>query len=250
MLAGVTTEPAYTLYYWPNIQGRGEFVRLTLEEAGAPYVDIARLDEAEGGGVASIFALLEARGASVAPFAPPILKHGDLVLAQTANVCAYLGERHGLVGDTDPARRHALQLQLTIADLAAEVHDTHHPVGSGLYYEEQKVEARRRTGMFLKERLPKYLGYFERQVELGGGPWLMGSTRTYVDLSLFQVLEGLAYAFPRGAAAVTASTPRLVALRDRVAALPKVSAYLASPRRIPFNEHGLFRRYPELDLSE
>jgi glutathione S-transferase len=235
---------SYELFYWPSIPGRGEPVRLALEEAGVAYVDVARRPEADGGGVAAMMKLLRAPG--IAPFAPPFLRSGALVIAQTANILLYLGPRHGLVPDDEASRLHANQLQLTITDLFAEVHETHHPIGSGLYYEDQKPEALRRAELFVRERLPKYLPYFERALD-AGGPYLFGGEVSYVDLSLFQVLEGLRYAFPRATARIAPGLPRLVALGERVRARPRIAAYLASPRRIPFNEDGIFRRYPELD---
>ncbi len=233
---------AYQLYYWPTIQGRGEFVRLVLEEAAADYVDVARLPAADGGGAPAILRVLR-ETPGVAPFAPPILRDGALTLAQTANICAYLAENHALVADDRAARVHANQLQLTVTDLVAEVHDTHHPLSTGLYYEDQRAAAVERAKGFREERMPKYLGYFERQLH---DDHLL-STFSYVDLSLFQVLRGLEYAFPRAFARVTRETPKLVALGERVAARPRIAAYLASPRRIAFNEQGIFRRYPELD---
>ncbi|HEU4406314.1 MAG TPA: glutathione S-transferase family protein [Polyangiaceae bacterium] len=238
----------YELYYWPTIQGRGEFVRLAFEEAGADYVDVARLPEREGGGAAAVVAMLRGGGARPGPFAPPFVKAGEVVVAQTAAILHFLGPRLGLLPDDEAARAAALQLQLTVSDLVTEAHDTHHPIAVGAYYEEQKPEARRRAASFVGERLPKFLGYFERELGRGGG-WALGDRRSYVDLSLFQVVEGLRYAFPRAMEALEPGLPRLAALRDRVAALPNVAAYLASPRRIAFNEKGIFRRYPELDAG-
>jgi len=235
----------YDLFYWPSIQGRGEFVRLALEEAGAPYADVARRAESEGGGVPALMQLLRAPG--LAPFAPPILRAGDLVIAQTANILLYLGKRHHLVPDDEAGRLHAHQLQLTITDLVAEVHETHHPIAASLYYEDQKPEARRRSDHFGKERLPKFLSHFERALAGSGHAYVFGDDVSTVDLSLFQVLEGLRYAFPRAMEGVTPGLPRLLALGERVRARPRISAYLASPRRLPFNEHGIFRRYPELE---
>jgi glutathione S-transferase len=236
----------YQLYYWPTIQGRGEFVRLVLEEAGADYVDVARMPEDKGGSVkALIKTMREARG--VAPFAPPFLRAGELLIAQAANICAFLAARHQLAPEDEGRRAHALQLQLTIADLIGEAHDTHHPIATGLYYEDQKAESLRRARGFRDERMPKFLGYFERLLE---GPYLLGDGCSYVDLSAFQMLEGLAYAFPRAFARVTESTPRLLALRGRIAERPRIASYLASPRRIAFNEDGIFRHYPELDDPE
>ena len=236
----------YELFYWPSIQGRGEFVRLAFEEAGVDYVDVARRPESEGGGVPALMKMLRAPGLS--PFAPPFLRAGNLVLAQTANILQFLGPRHHLVPGDEAARVHANQLQLTIADLVAEVHDTHHPVASDLYYEDQKPEARRRSGHFTRERIPKFLSHFERALEPGAGAYVFGDDVSYVDLSLFQVLEGLRYAFPNAMARVVPGVPRLVALGERVRARPRIAAYLASPRRLPFNEEGIFRRIPELDV--
>jgi len=235
----------YELFYWPSIQGRGEFVRLALEEAGADYVDVARRPEAEGGGVAALMKMLRAPGLS--PFAPPFLRAGPLVIAHTANILLYLGPRHRLVPESEAERLHANQLQLSVTDLVAEVHETHHPIASGLYYEDQKPEARRRSEHFTRERIPKFLSYFERVLEGGSRPYVFGDDVSYVDLSLFQVLEGLRYAFPNAMAHVAPGVPRLVALGERVRGRPRIAAYLASPRRLAFNEDGIFRRYPELD---
>lgn len=235
----------YELYYWAGIQGRGEFVRLALEEAGAEYVDVAR----EGGGESAMLRLLGGGEARHPPFAPPFLKAGELIIGQTANILLYLGARHGLAPDDEASRLWAHQLQLTIADLVDEVHDTHHPIASSLYYEDQRSEARARAADFVKSRAPKYLGYFERVLEEAGEGQLIGADLTYPDLSLFQVVAGLRYAFPRAMARLEPKFPRLVALHDRVAARPRIAAYLASDRRIAFNQHGIFRHYPELDAD-
>lgn len=246
------TDPseAYDLYYWPMIPGRGEFVRLVLEEAGASYRDVARLPESEGGGMNPLMQFVRGERSGQPPYAPPILVHGDLVLAQTAALCAYLGEHHGLAPDDPGERKQALQLQLSIGDVSDEAHNTHHPVAVSLCYEDQKDAAQRAAKHFVDERLPRFLPYFERVLEQSGGPWLLGNALSYPDLSLFHLLEGLAYAFPNGLARASESTPRILALRDRVAARPRIAAYLASDRRMPFNEHGVFRRYPELDLAD
>jgi glutathione S-transferase len=232
----------YDLYYWPQIQGRGEFVRLALEEAAASYVDVARRPS----GMAAMMKLLSGKGRGLAPFAPPFLKSGSLVIAQTANILAWLAPRHGLVPKSPTARVAAHQLQLTVMDFIVEVHDVHHPVSSGLYYEEQKPEARRRATAFVADRLPRFLGYFERELDRSGGKYALRRF-SYVDLSLFQIMEGLSYAFPRSLAKLKKKVPRLVALRERVAARPRIAAYAASGRRLPFNEQGIFRNYPELD---
>lgn len=234
----------YALYYWPEIQGRGEFVRLALEAAGAPYDDVARM-RGRGLGVPAMMRMMEANGAGRPPFAPPFLRAGRLLVAQTANILQFLGPRLGLVPAGEGARLWAHQLQLTIADLLVEVHDTHHPIASSLYYADQRTEAMRRAKHFVRDRIPKHLGYFEGI--LGRGRWALGMRMCYVDLSLFQVVEGLRYAFPRAMQRQERKCPRLVALRDRVAERPRIEGYLASPRRIAFNEMGIFRRYPELD---
>jgi glutathione S-transferase len=237
----MTTE--YELYYWPGIPGRGEFVRLALEDAGADYSDVAR----HQGGMASMKRWLSGGGDSgLAPFAPPFLRHGELTVAQTANILDYLAPRLGLVPDDEASRRHALQLQLTIADLVNEAHDTHHPISTTLYYEDQKPAARERSQAFVDHRIPKYLSYFEHSC---AGEASLLPAHSYVDLSMFQIVEGLRYAFPRAMLAMERKTPRLLAIRDRVAARPRVAEYLASPRRLPFNEQGIFRRYAELDVA-
>jgi len=231
----------YELYYWPSIQGRGEYVRLALEEAGADYVDVAR----GARGTAAMMKLMQQRGTP--PFAPPFLKAGKLVIGQTANILLYLGSRHGLAPKTEAGRLWVHQLQLTITDLVLEVHDTHHPLGPSLYYEDQRAAARKRTDEFWDQRVPKYLGYFEGLLKDNGGSYVTGRRITYVDLSVFQIVEGLRYAFPKRMKAFEKKTPSLVSLRDRVAARPKIKAYLESERRIAFNEQGIFRCYKELD---
>jgi glutathione S-transferase len=237
----------YRLYYWPGIQGRGEFVRLALEEAGAAYVDVGR-DAAEGG-LEAVQALLDAPGAVHPPFAPPVLVNGKLVVAQVAAILQYLGPRLGLVACDANAALWTHQLQLTIADVVAEAHDTHHPLDVGDWYRNQKPEAVRRARVFRETRMPKYLGWFESVLERNptGAAHLVGARLSYADLSLFQLVEGLRYAFPKAMDALERDIPRVLGLARRVAARPNVSAYLASPRRLPFNENGIFRHYRELD---
>ncbi len=231
----------YQLYYWPGIQGRGEYVRLALEDAGAAYDDVAR----EPGGMAAMSRMMEEGGTP--PFAPPFLKAGKLVIGQTANILLYLGSRHGLAPKAEAGKLRVHQLQLTITDFVAEVHDTHHPIAVSLYYEDQRAPAKKRTEEFWNERVPKYLGYFERLVSDSGGVFVTGRRATYVDLSLFQIVEGLRYAFPKRMRKFEREIPKLVELHDRVAARPNIKAYLASDRRIAFNEDGIFRCYKELD---
>ena len=238
----------YELYYWPGIQGRGEFVRLALEEAGADYVDVARLP-ASRGGVPALMRFLEDRKAAHPPFAPPFLKAGKIVVAQTANILQFLGPRVGLAPKGEADRLWTHQLQLTVTDFVAEIHDTHHPIAGSLYYEDQKREAKRRADDFLGNRLPKFLGYFERVhgANPKRGGYMVGGKLTYVDLSMFQIVAGLRYAFPNAMVRAERKAPGLVALHDRVAARPRIAAYVASPRRLPFNQWGIFRHYPELD---
>jgi glutathione S-transferase len=234
---------SYRLYYWPSIQGRGEFVRLAFEDAAVPYVDVAR----QKSGMSEMMRFLSGKAPGLVPFAPPFLKVGNLVIAQSANILYYLGPRLRLVGRDEASRLAAHQLQLTIADLVAEVHDVHHPIAAGLYYEDQKKEARRRAEGFVHQRIPKFLGYLERVLERSRSTFLVGRKHSYVDLSAFQVMVGLAYAFPKAMAQISRKLPKLVALRNRVAERPKLAAYLASQRRLPFSEEGIFRHYPELD---
>ena len=234
----------YELYYWPGIQGRGEFVRLALEDAGAPYADVCRAD----GGMDRMQALQDGDGTARPPFAPPFLKVGRRLIGQTANILLFLGARHGLAPRDAAGRIWTHQLQLTIADLVAEAHDTHHPVAGSLYYEQQKREAKRRSADFISNRIPKFFGYFERVIERNAarGPWMVGSTLTYADLSMAQAIAGLRYAFPNATRAALRSRPGLRALHDAVFARPRIARYVTSGRRIAFNNDGIFRRYPEL----
>jgi glutathione S-transferase len=238
----------YTLYYWPGIQGRGEFVRLALEEAGAEYVDIALLPEDKGGGEPAITPFLEDEDVKRPPFAPPFLKAGRQVIGQVANILLFLGPRHGLAPRDDAGRLWVNQLQLTIADFVTEVHDTHHPVASSLTYEKQKPEAKKRAKDFLANRMPKFLDHFERVIERNsrGEPWMVGTKLTYVDLSMAQVIAGLRYAFPRASANALRARPRLASLHEVVFKRPRIARYLESGRRVAFNNDGIFRRYPEL----
>ncbi len=232
----------YELFYWPTIQGRGEFIRLALEDAGADYVDVAR----RSGGQAKMMAMMKSKRLDTPPFAPPFLKAGNLVIAQVANILLYLGARHGLAPKAEAGRLWIHQLQLTITDFLVEVHDTHHPLGPTLYYEDQRSQAKKRSSEFWKERVPKFLGYFENLIDRNG-PYVSGRRITYVDLSLFQIVEGLRYAFPNAMKDFEGEVPKLIALRNRVAARPNLEAYLQSDRRIAFNTDGIFRHYPALD---
>ena len=245
----MTTDAHYELYYWPHIPGRGEFVRLVLEDAGVPYVDVARRPRAEGGGVGAVVEMRKGAGVPLRPFAPPILRAGELVLAQAALICDFLGRRHGLAPEDESGRLAALQLQLTVADVVHEVHQTHHPIAVGLHYADQREAARRAGRAFVADRLSEWLDYFEDVLDRAGTGWLVGDAASHADLGLFQLLEGLAYAFPRAFAAREGDFPKLAGLRERVRARPRLAAYLASPRRLAFDEEGIFRHHPELDTE-
>jgi len=240
---------AYALFYWPGLQGRGEFVRLALEEAGASYIDVARGAEGHGLGVAAMMKILKSKTESNIPFAPPFLKDGDLVIAHVANILMYLGPKLGLAPKEDSLRYVANGLQLTIMDMVTEIHDSHHPIASRLYYEDQKDAAKARAAEFIQHRMPKFMSYFERLLTRNpsGNTQIVGDSLTYVDLSLFQLIEGLTYAFPRAAKKKFSDYPALLALRDTIRVRPAIARYLASARRIPFNESGVFRHYPALD---
>ncbi len=232
---------SYDLWYWPGIPGRGEFVRLALEAGGIAYRDLAR--EQGAGALAADLAEPD----DTPPYAPPYLLADGMRIAQTANILLYLGEKHGLAPANIAGRLWVNQLQLTIADAVTEAHDVHHPVSNGAYYEDQKAEAARAAEYFRAERMPKYLAYFER-VLLRRGDWLAGERWSYADLSLFQLINGLRFAFPKRTAGVMRDCPRLIALHEAVATLPALRAYLASDRRVPFG-NGIFRYYPELDAA-
>jgi len=240
---------AYELYYWPGIQGRGEFVRLALEDAGVDYVDVARLPKSDGGGEEALLDWIDY--ATPPPFAPPVLRAQGHTIAQTANILEFIGRHHDLAPADEDGRMWVNQLQLTLADLVAEAHDTHHPLSSSLYYEQQKDAALARAKAFRQERIPRYLGYFERILTGNGadGAGLAGGVITHADLSLFQVTRGLQYAFPRAMQALAPKIPEVLTLADEVGRRRRLAAYLASERRVPFSEEGIFRHYPELDAD-
>jgi glutathione S-transferase len=239
----------YELYYWPGIQGRGEYVRLALEEAAAKYVDIALVPEEKGGGVPALEKFLESEEVERPPFAPPFLKAGRLLIGQTPNILLFLGGRLKLAPRDATGQFWTNQLQLTISDFVVEIHDTHHPIGSGLYYAQQKPAARRRSKDFRENRLPKFLSYFERVLERNRaqGQWMVGARLTYVDLSMSQVIAGLRYAFPSASRKALRKCPRLRALHDAVFDRPRIKRYIASGRRVAFNNNDIFRHYSELD---
>ena len=237
----------YELYYWPGLQGRGEFIRLALEDAGADYIDVARGPEKDGRGIKALMGVLAEQADPMAPFAPPFLRDGTILLSQVANILFYLGPKLGLAPADEALSFVANGLQLTIADAVAEVHDTHHPIDVGLRYEDQKPAAKERAAGFVKDRIPKFLGYFEAILQANGAAHIVGSDITYVDLSVFQLIEGLRYAFPKAMKGTESQYPGLAALHDLVCLRPNIARYLASERRLAFNETGIFRHYPELD---
>lgn len=239
----------YELYYWPAIQGRGEFIRLALEQAGASYVDVARAAASSGMGMPALLHSLGDEAQLHPPFAPPYLKAGNQLIGQSANILLFLGPRLKLVPKAEEARLWAHQLQLTIADLVNEIHDSHHPIAGSLYYRDQKIEARRRAADLMGTRLPKFLTYFERVLAANprSSDFLVGNALSYVDLSLFQVIAGLRYAYPNAIRTLEPLCARCIALAEMVTRQPRIKAYLKSRRRIPFNQDGIFRHYPELD---
>lgn len=237
----------YRLVYWPGLPGRGEFVRVVFEDLGLAFQDTARRSEAEGGGFPAVRAFVEGRNPGDPHYAPPIVSDGEIVVSQTPAVLAWLGARHGLWPESESGRTRALQLQLTLADFVTEIHDTHHPLLHAGYYEDQKDAAIVRSEQFLQARMPRFLGHFEDVLDTAGGVHMVRDGFSTVDLAMFHLLEGLEYAFPRSFARQSPGYPLLSELRERVRARPRLSAYLASDRRMPFNERGVFRRYPELD---
>ncbi|GGE52647.1 glutathione S-transferase [Agaricicola taiwanensis] len=235
---------AYELFYWTGIQGRGEFVRLALEEAGADYTDVAR----EKGDDVLMPLMKEAK---TPPFAPPFLRDGDVLVGQVALILHYLGPKLGLVSADPVEALWTHQIQLTMTDFVAEIHDVHHPIGVGAYYEDQKEEAARRAEEFRADRIPKFLGWFERILSKNDkSGYLVGSALSYADLSLFQIVEGLNYAFPRLMKASSKDWPKAMALSSKIRQRPNIAAYCTSNRRLPFNKNGIFRHYAELDAAD
>ncbi len=240
---------AYEFFYWPEIQGRGEFVRLALEDAGADYIDVARGQESEGRGVPAMLALMRGEGTSHIPYAPPFLRDVNVIVSHTAVILLYLGGRIGLAPTDEDSRLWTHQIQLTITDIVKEVYNSHHPIDEDKWFHEQQDEAIARAAVFRKDRMPKFLGWFERilQANPAGADHLVGSSVTYADLSLFQLVEGLRFAFPLAVERELAKLPHVTALHQATAQRPRLKAYFESERRVPFKETGIFRRYPELD---
>src|SRR5690349_778898 len=240
---------AYEFFYWPEIQGRGEFVRIALEDAGAPYIDVARGLESDGLGVPAMLALMRGEGTSHIPFAPPFLRDADVIVSHTAAILLYLGGWIGLAPTDEGGRLWTHQIQLTITDIVKEVYNSHHPIDEEKWFHQQKAEAIARATVFRRDRMPKFLGWFETILNANpaGANHLVGGSASYADLSLFQLVEGLRFAFPKAVERELAKLPRVTALHRAVAERPRLKAYLASERRVSFKETGIFRRYPELD---
>jgi len=238
---------AYELYYWPFIPGRGEPVRLTFAFGGVAYRDVAREAPSPKEGAEILVSFNEGERSEGHPFAPPYLivdEDGERTLHwQSAHLCDLVARREGLVDEANAS--YAASLVLTLADLMDEAHDTHHPLATGLYYEEQKDAAKVRAGYFWENRIPKYLGFFEHHASDAGT--LVGEATSHVDAIAWHVLEGLHYAFPKAMASYAGRWPKLEALRACVPQHPSLGAYIASDDRMAFNEQGIFRRYPELD---
>lgn len=233
---------SYDLWYWPGIPGRGEFVRLALEAAGVSYRDRAR-----EGGVETLVDDMERRS-GIRPFAPPYLvTENDLCIGQTAHILTWLSDRHGFGSDDEPTALTLIQLQLDIADMVEEVHTTHHPIATSEYYKDQKDAAKARAVDFRANRIPKYLNHFEAALNAHDGPFVTGEKWSHVDTSLYQLLRGLKYAFPQSMDERKDEYPGLHACRDAIGKLQNIVSYAASDRALPFNEDGIFRRYPELD---
>jgi glutathione S-transferase len=227
------------LWYWPDIPGRGEFIRLALEAAEVDYADMAR----EKGAKAMLDDMASRSG--IAPLAPPYIVDGDLCIGQTAHILAVLADRHGFGAGDLPTDLQLIQLQLDVSDMVSEVHAVHHPISGALYYRDQMDAAYEAAQHFRGTRIPRYLDHFERALAEQGGPFVLGEQWTHVDTSLFQLLEGLDYMFPNRMAEL--DYPRLALCREAVMEIEGIDAYLGSERRLAFSEDGLFRHYPELD---
>ncbi|KEY69018.1 hypothetical protein S7711_03320 [Stachybotrys chartarum IBT 7711] len=248
-----TDEPSYELIYWPSAPGRGEPVRLLFEEAGVPYADTAK---DAGRAVETIQGLMAAEhlGDDSNPpvFAPPLLRHGDLLINQLPNILLYLAPKLGLAPAAGPAVYHLNAIVLTLLDgFVNELHETHHPIATSQYYDDQKPEAKKRSKSYREERLPRFLGYAQRLLDAktsGDGPWLYGGSLTYADLVLFQGIHGTKYAFPKTVEKLQKSGKYdgVFALFDAVQERPNIKAYMASDRRVDYSQ-GIWRYYPELE---
>lgn len=192
------------------------------------------------------------------PFAPPALRiPGEgpdgkpLLIYQTPSILSYLGDKLDLAGSNEAEKSWILSHTLTALDLNNEAHDTHHPIAVAKYYEEQKEESLKKSTDFREARIPKFLGYFERVLkgneEQGKGKYLVGSKLSFADTTLWHVLSGLLFAFPKEMEARKAEFELLFGtFYNSVKEASGVKEYLASGKRKPFSM-GVFRHYPELD---
>ncbi len=239
----------YRLYYWPMLPGRGEFIRLIFEDAGADYIDVGRLPEDEGGGISALRKKIDNPHRGFESFALPLLEYDDYLIAQLPNICLFLANEFNMI----PGGNHyfrANQLMLTICDIIDEIHNTHHPLSISMYYENQQEAAKKNALSFTTERLPKWLQYLEKTLIGNGEKHLAGTQISYVDIALFQLIRGLDYAFPNHMQRYLPQIPKLIALKDRVGERPGICSYLSSERCIDFNNDGIFRAYPELDIVD
>ncbi|MCJ1328883.1 hypothetical protein MMC10_005560 [Thelotrema lepadinum] len=255
------TMPQFELLYWPTMPGRGEFIRLPLEATGVAYNDVCNEQKSGMGQLSKLIdssSTSDSDGNPVA-FAPPVLrvtgagKDGtSLVIHQTPAILAYLAPQIGMVPEDDAgAAAYVAQIALTALDLNNETHDTHHPVGVSLYYEDQKDEALKKAKDFRENRIPKFFSYFERVLKGnekdGKGQYLVGDKLTYADTTVWQVLDGLYFAFPKEIAAREKEYPLLIgSFYPKFKQEKGIKDYLASDRRLPYSM-GIFRHYPELD---
>lgn len=239
----------YELFYWPFLQGRGELVRVFFEDAGIDYVDVARQPKTEGGGTEAVLKLVREGQGKIVPYASPIVRiEGEHLVWQSSNILQVVAEREGLLPEGLIARSHLQGLQLTAADLIHEAHDTHHPIATSLTYEEQAEAAAEAAQAFIDQRIPNFLWMFEETLLRSGGDYLLGEDATYADTTLFQAIAGLTYAFPKAMAHYGDQFAHVMAHAEKVKQRPMLAAYLASDRRLPFNEQGIFRHYDALDL--
>ncbi|KAL1639271.1 hypothetical protein SLS58_008113 [Diplodia intermedia] len=255
------TQPTYELLYHPGIPGRGEYIRLVLEAAGTPYSEPAR--EKGKAGYDAVLATCSPSSTGDADgnppvFAPPALRVPGagrdgkaLVIAQTPNIIQYLAPKVGLAPADEADALHASQIMLTALDLSNETHDSHHPIAVSLYYEDQKDAAKQRAKDFRENRIPKFFSYFERSLkgneESGGGKYLVGDKLTHADTTVWQVIDGLLFAFPKELEARKEEFPLIFGkFYPGIKEEKGLKEYLASDRRLKYSQ-GLYRHYPELD---
>ena len=197
-----------------------------------------------------MLALLHGEGTSHIPFAPPFLRDGGVIVSHAAAILLYPGRADRTRANRRRTGAYGRTRYRAITDIVAEVYNSHHPIDADKWFHEQKDAAIARAAVFRRDRMPKYsFGWFERLLAANpaGVDHLVGGFVTYADLSLFQLVEGLRFAFPLASERTLARLPRVTALHKAMAERPRLKAYLASERRVPFKETGIFRRYPELD---